>query len=63
MRIPSHDVRPVTFGQSRSASIYWEPLRALRTGAKRLTIWAYSHGYISFDLTERVFGWLDLRDA
>ena len=34
----------------------------LRGVTKRTTIWAYTRGYISFNTTESLFSWFDLRD-
>lgn len=38
-------------------------LRIIRRGAKMFTMWAYGHGYISFRLTQQIFGWFDFRDV
>lgn len=38
-------------------------LRLIRRNMKRLAMWAYCNGYISMEANQRIFGWLDLRDA
>jgi hypothetical protein len=35
----------------------------IRRCTKRLTMWAYIEGYLSFYLTQRIFGWCELRDV
>lgn len=41
----------------------YSALRFIRHATKRFTMWAYCHEYLSMDTTQRIFGWLDLRDA
>lgn len=38
-------------------------LRFLRYAAKRLTVWAYCHEYLSLEATRRIFELFDIRGA
>ena len=37
--------------------------RQIRCWIKMFTMWAYSHGYVSFLIVQRIFAQFDLRDV